>query len=95
MTADNDNGNQRMTLALLGQKLDYVIVAVSELKDTLTCLDTTVDTTAHQVAINTNRLSVAESEIEKLRSRSERGDVIAYVAAAVAAVLGAIGIGTK
>lgn len=87
--ADNDNGNgQKVTNAILGQKIDYLTSKVNDLADSLT---------AHcrESNVRDNRLTKLETqtennvrEISTLRTKSDFWNSLNSLGAILAGVLG-------
>lgn len=79
--ADADNGNGKVTMAVIGTKLDRVIEDLREIKEGQARLKETVAAHTEQIADNTD-------EIDRLRNVSTGWSVINSLAVGVAAWLG-------
>lgn len=86
--ADNDNGNGKVTMAVLGVKIDGMTKAVSDLV-------TKLDEHCQQSNVRDNRISVLETtvgahgdEIKGLRSKSDFWNGLNSLGVIIAGVLG-------
>jgi|MudIll2142460700_1097286.scaffolds.fasta_scaffold33584_5 uncharacterized protein YlxW (UPF0749 family) len=85
-----DNGNGKITVAILGERVELLTKAVNaltaEVKESNKCFN--------QLAVNSatqeTRLNVVEDEVEKLRGLSNRNDVITGLVAAAAGMITAL-----
>lgn len=80
--ADNDNGNGRVTMAVLATKLDRVIEDITEVKRDTKQMVVTITEHGQQIKDNC-------SEIERLRGSSNVKD---WILAAMTVIAGAIGV---
>lgn len=80
--ASNDNGNGKVTLALLGQKLDALIEDVKEVKQDLK--DTTKD---HE-----HRIQCLESGQATMESKVNNWSILNSAGAIIAGILAALGL---
>ena len=85
-----DNGNGKITVAILGERVELLTRAVNaltaEVKESNKCFNQL----AVHSATHETRLEVIEGEVEKLRGLSNRNDIITGIAAAAAGMITAL-----
>ena len=87
--ASGDNGNGRITLALIGQKLDHIIEIQ---RDTNACMqrhEGRISCLEQGQARREEQIGTLKEEVTGLRSRDTTGN---WVTGAMAMIAGAIGI---
>jgi len=88
MDATDENNNGRVTMALLGQQLEYIRDGQKELIKRFDDLARVTQDTEKKVGIYDTRLSTLEKETGTLRSRSDGFGIANAVAALIAGLVG-------
>lgn len=85
---EGDNGNGRVTLALLGQKLDQVIQAQNEIKTALEKQGGRIGILENGAATKVEQIRQLAGDVDNLKARDAWGTGITGALSAIAMILG-------
>lgn len=89
MSSDpGDNGNGKVTMVLLGYKIDQLTAAVSELRKDIKCLDASGQHSATRLERHDEQLADHDREIERLRGQSTFWNGANSILAVLAGIVG-------
>ena len=90
---NGDNGNGKVTLAVINTKLDRIFDWMKDHEDCQKDSDHRLNQLENGQATRVEQIRVLDSEVRALRAKSDTWSFVNSVGTIVAGVLGAIGIG--
>lgn len=90
--AADSNGNGRVTLALIGQKLDDMADDIKDIKAGFTRHDDRIGSLERGQETRKTQIDNIRENVNELKSKSERWSVLNSIGALVAALLASMGL---
>jgi hypothetical protein len=88
----DDNGNGKVTIAILGYRMDAMDRKLTELIEKMDRFIECSNLHENAITRQSEQIRTNHEEIEKLRSTSKGWDILTGIGTLIAGILGAIGI---